>query len=361
MVKVLSLLCGLAVLVSLAPAAEACTGIRIITEDGLVFSSRTLELNVLVPTKVMVIPKGTVYQGTLPGNIPKGLKWTSKHGHVIMGLSGTRLAFDGMNERGLAAGLFELPGVTEYQPYDPKKAGVTIAHVELINWLVSNFATVAEVRQAIGGVQVCQGVTEGLESLPVHVSVHDARGKSLIIEYVGGKAHLYDNPLGVITNAPTFDWMLTNLKNYINLSPVNVPQRELKGMTLNQIGQGSGLVGLPGDFSSPSRFVRMVALTQAAAPVKGAAAGLSLTMNIISNVNIPIGAVRQVSDKQTAMELTQWATLSDLHGLKYYFRTYDNINWRYVDVVKALTGASGVKTISPDSPPDYPDVTGQAK
>jgi choloylglycine hydrolase len=361
MAKLVSLLCSLALLLSLTQAAEACTGIRIITEDGLVFSSRTLELNVLVPTKVMVIPKGTVYQGTLPGNIPKGLKWTSKHGHVIMGLSGTRLGLDGINEKGLAAGFFELPGVTEYQSYDPKKAGVTIAHVEMLTWLLSNFATVAEVRQAIGKVQVCQGVTEGLESLPVHVSVHDAQGKSLVIEYIGGKAQLHDNPLGVITNAPTFDWMLTYLKNFINLSPVNVPQREYKGLTMTQIGQGSGLVGLPGDFSSPSRFVRMVALTQGAVPVKGAAAGLSLTMNIISNVNIPIGAVRQVSDKQTAMELTQWATLSDLHGLKYYFRTYDNNNWRYVDVVKALAGATEIKTISLDSPPDYPDVTSQAK
>jgi choloylglycine hydrolase len=350
-----------ALILGLTQAAGACTGIRLITEDGLVFTTRTLEFGEPVPTKLLVVPRGTAYQGTLPGNSPKGLKWTAQYGLVIMGMFNTPLAVDGINDQGLTAGYFLLPGYAEFQPFDPQKARVTLSHYEVVTWILSNFATAAEVRQALGRVQVCKGSLEGPGDLPVHISVHDARGKSLVIEYVAGQLHVYDNPLGVITNAPTFDWMLTNLNNYINLSPVNVPQRELHGMTLKQFGQGSGMVGLPGDFSPPSRFVRMVSLTQAAAPVQGAAAGLSLAMTIINNVDMPKGSVRQVSGTQTEMDVTQWVSLADLQGKKYYFRTYDNKNWRYVDMTKALQGATKIKSMSLDQPPDYPDVTSLAR
>lgn len=361
MKRYITLLVGLALSLGVAQAGQACTGIRITTEDGLVFTSRSLEFGEPLPVKLLVIPKGTAYQGTLPDNTPKGLHWTSKYGQVVMGMFGTHLAVDGINEKGLTAGLFLLPGYTEYQHFDPQKARVTLSHYQVASWILSNFATVAEVRQAIGKVQVCKGSMKGPGDLPVHIAVHDAQGHSLVIEYVKGKLHLYDNPLGVITNAPTFDWMLTNLNNYINLSPVNVSQRKLKGLTLKQFGQGSGMLGLPGDFSPPSRFVRMVALTQGAAPVKGAAAGLSLVMTIIDNIDIPVGTARQEPGDKAETDHTQWVTIADLHRKRYYFRTYDNKNWRYVDLTKALAGATRIKSMSIHLPPDYPDVTSQAK
>jgi choloylglycine hydrolase len=191
--------------------------------------------------------------------------------------------------------------------------------------------------------------------------VHDAQGNSLVIEYVKGKLHIYDNPLGVMTNSPPFDWMIIYLSNFVNLSATNVPQIDLGGVVIKQFGQGSGLVGLPGDFSPPSRLVRMVAFTQAALPVKGPQAGLNLAMTIINNVDIPQGVVRDKTEKGMIYDITQWAVVADLAGKKYYFRTHDNKNWRYVDLMKALQGAKGIQTISLEVPADYPDVTGTAK
>ena len=78
----------------------------------------------------------------------------------------------------------------------------------------------------------------------------------MVIEYVNGAAHVYDNPIGVFTNSPAFDWHITNLRNYVNLSPINVAPVKLSGKTLKGLGQGSGLLGLPGDYTPPSRFVR---------------------------------------------------------------------------------------------------------
>ena len=309
-----------------------------------------------------MIPQGTVYHGTLPDNTPKGLTWTTKYGMVGMTAFKMPLFSDGLNEKGLVVANLMFPGYAQYESFDPGKANITLAHFEVATWLLSNFATVAEVRQAIGKVRVCEGpsVVAGFV-LPLHFAVHDAQGDCLVIEYVQGKLHTFDNPLGVTTNSPTFDWMTTYLNNFINLSPDNVPQKKLNGVTLKQFGQGSGMVGLPGDFTPPSRLVRMVALTQAALPVKGPEAGLNLAMTIINNVDVPKGAAREKTEKGMMLDYDQWTVAVDLARKRYYFHTYDNKNWRYVDLAKALQAAKGIQTIPLEIPADYPDVTATAK
>jgi choloylglycine hydrolase len=362
MKRFILLWCGLGLILGLAQTGDACTSIRIKTEDGLVFYARTFEGGVDFQNGLAVIPKGTVYQGTLPDNTPKGIKWTTKYGMVGMTAFKMPLFSDGLNEQGLVVANLMFPGYAGYESFDPGKASTTIAHFELATYLLSNFATVAEVRQAMGKVRVCEGptVVSGF-TLPLHFAVHDATGACLVIEYVKGKLYTYDNPLGVATNSPTFDWMTTYLNNFINLSPDNVPERQLTGLTLKQFGQGSGMIGLPGDFTPPSRFVRMVALTQAVFPVKGAVAGLNLAMTIINNVDVPRGSAREKTEKGMLADYNQWAVAVDLTGRKYYFHTYDNKNWRYVDLMKALQGAKGVQNISLDIPVDYPEVTITAK
>lgn len=341
--------------------AEACTSIRLKTQDGLVFYARTMEFGGTLPSKVAVVPKGTAYQGTLPDNTPKGLRWTAKYGFVGMNAFGLPLMSDGMNEAGLIVGNLLFPGYAEYEPFEPGKAGVTLSHYEVGTWLLSSFATVAEVRQAIGTVRVCQGSQDEIGALPLHITVHDAKGDSLVIEFVKGKVYVYDNPLGVLTNSPPFPWHTTYLSNFVNLSAVNVPEVDLGGLEIKQFGQGSGMVGLPGDFTPPSRFVRMVALTQSALPVKGPEAGLTQAMTIIDNVDIPKGTIRDKSGKESIRDFTQWVVVADVSRQRYYFRTYDNKNWRFVDLGKALKGAKGIQTLSLDIPPDYPAVTPKAK
>ena len=359
MSKSLSFMGSLMLILFMAQAADACTSIRIKTEDGLVFYARSMEGAVDYQSKVTVVPKGTIYHGTLPDNSPKGLTWTVKYGLVGMNAFGSPLMTDGMNEMGLAVGNLFFPDYAGYEPFDPGKANITLSQFEVATWLLSTCATVAEVRQAMSQVRVVQGPKE--VSAPVHFAVHDAQGNSLVIEYVKGKLHIYDNPLGVMTNSPPFDWMITYLSNFVNLSATNVPQIDLGGVVIKQFGQGSGLVGLPGDFSPPSRLVRMVAFTQLALPVKGPQAGLNLAMTIINNVDIPQGVVRDKREKGMIYDITQWAVVADLAGKKYYFRTHDNKNWRYIDLMKALQGAKGIQTIPLEVPPDYPDVTATAK
>ena len=119
--------------------------------------------------------------------------------------------------------------------------------------------------------------------------VHDASGKSLVIEYVGGKLNLYDDPLGVITNSPGFDWHMTNLRNYVNFSLDNHPPIQLGSVKLAPFGQGSGMLGMPGDFTPPSRFVRAVAFSQSVLEPKTGDEAVLTAFHILNNFDIPRG------------------------------------------------------------------------
>jgi choloylglycine hydrolase len=163
-----------------------------------------------------------------------------------------------------------------------------------------------------------------------------------------------------MTNSPTFDWHLTNLRNYVGLSPNNAGPVTVAGVQETGFGQGGGMLGLPGDYTPPSRFVRIVALVSSALPVRGYDEGLTLTMTILNNIDIAKGTVRDVSGKTPEYDITNWSVAVDLSQKKYYYRRYFNKDWRCVDVMKALGNAKGIMTISIDQPPAYKDMTDSA-
>jgi len=341
--------------------AHTCTSFRVKTEDGYVFYARTMEGEGSFKSTISVLPKGTEYIGTLPDGTQNGLKWAVKYGIVGMNCGGMPLMIDGINEKGLAAGNLLFPGFAGYQPFNATQTDRTIAHYELITWMLSNFANVGEVKEAMNSVRVCLGPTGTVGDLPLHYVVHDAKGGCIVIEYVKGELKVYDNPIGVMTNSPPFDWHLINLRNYINISATNVHPFNIAGLKETGLGQGTGMLGLPGDYTPPSRFVRVVALTSSALPVKGPDEGLNLAFTILNNVDIAKGTVRDMSGKEPLYDSTDWAIVSDLGQKKFYYRRYFNKDWRCVDVMKALGNAQGIMSIKTDQPPAYKDVTDTAQ
>ena len=358
--KTISIICAVAMLAACVPYADACTSIRIKTTDDLVFYARTLE-GVSFNSTISVIPKGTQFIGTLPDGKQNGATWNTKYGIVGMNAFGVPMIIDGINEKGLVVGNLMFPGFAEYQPYDPAESSKTIANWEAVTWILSKFATVDEVKNGIEGIRVCDESKSLAGTLPLHFVVHDAAGKCLVIEYVNGERKVYDNPIGVMTNSPPFDWQLINLRNHINISATNVKPFELDGVKVAGLGQGSGMLGLPGDYTPPSRFVRMVALVSSALPVTGADAGLNLAMTIIDNADIARGTIRDSSGKEPTYDTTDWSVVADIGNKRYYFRTYDNKDWRYIDVNKALAGATGIMSIPIKTPPEYKNVTDSAQ
>ena len=324
-----------------APMAQACTGIRLIAKDGGVIAARTLEFGFDPHSEVLVVPAGTVLAGTLPDG-GKGISYKAKYGFLGANAEGMTAIVDGINERGLYVGLFYFPGYASYADASKDNAARAMAPHEYANWLLANFSTVAEVKANFNKVVLVPTVIEAIEQpAPVHFVVHDASGEAVVIEPLDKTLKIYDNPLGVITNAPTFDWHLTNLRNYVNLTVDNVPPLDLGGIKLAQFGQGSGLRGLPGDFTPPSRFVRAVAFSQSALPSDTAARAVLQAFHILNNFDIPYGAVRDTRNGSLHAEATIWTSASDLKNRRWYFKTYGDQSIHAVDLGSALAAAQG--------------------
>ena len=328
--------------------ANACTGIRLKAEDGTIVHARTLEFAVDLQSNVIMVPRGYSHIGTTPDG-QKGLEWKSKY--ATLGANGVGLPyiFDGLNEKGLAVGTFYFPGTVGYMPYQPADAGKTIAPWEVGSWILENFATVEEVKANAGKVVVPDVVLKAWGfAPPVHYVVHDASGKSIVLEYVDGKLNIHDNTLGVMSNSPTFDWHMTNLRNYINILHTNLPPLQLGDVKLTPLGQGSGMLGLPGDFTPPSRFVRAVAFTQSLLPSKTGEDAVLQAFHLLNNFDIPKGAAREAEKDEHGKILadyTTWTSASDLKRKRFYFRTYDNSQIRMVDLMKMNLDSKEIITI----------------
>jgi len=324
--------------VALPNNADACTGITLTAEDGSVVFARTMELGgALVEWGLVVVPQGTSYVGTTPWGSP-GVKWTAKYAFVGTNSDGLPYVADGVNEAGLAAGTFMFAHYTEYQTPAERDAGKTLAAFELTTWILSNFSTVAEVKEGLLQVKVAAVVLEAPgwdEAPPFHWIVVDESGAAVVVEYVAGELTVHDNPLGVITNAPTFNWHITNLKSYVNLSAEDASPSELGGLTLTQFGHGSGMLGLPGDFTPPSRFVRAAFLKSASVPVKDATEAVVQAFHILNQFDIPLGVVRGVRGGQPLLEQTDWTSAADLKNRRYYIHTADTRRIHMIDLMQA--------------------------
>jgi choloylglycine hydrolase len=321
----------------IVPPAQACTGIELIAVDGTVIHARTLEFGIDLKSNVIMVPRGYSRTGTTPDGKP-GKTWTSKYATLGANALGMPVLIDGLNERGLAVGLFYFPTSAKYQPYTPGDAGRTIAPWELGSYILENFATVDEVRAALPNIVVPDVVLEAWKfAPPAHYVVHDAAGKSIAVEYTQGRLNIYDNPLGVMTNSPDFDWQMTNLRNYVNFSLTDLPPVQVGSVTLVPFGQGTGMLGLPGDFTPPSRFVRAVAFSQSVLPSRTGYEAILVAFHILNNFDIPKGTSRGRDKDEhgnVVAEYTLWTSASDLKAKRFYFRSYENSQIRMVDLTK---------------------------
>ncbi|MGD9108838.1 MAG: choloylglycine hydrolase family protein [Gammaproteobacteria bacterium] len=348
----------LSIFVAFSSSTYACTGFRIITKDKSVIYARTNEFAIPLYSQILFIPSGTKHSGVTPDG-KNGIKWTDKYAILGANFENLPLIMDGINEKGLGVGAFFFPDFAKYQTYQPKQAKNSLASWQLNNWILGNFTSVDEVKKALPHIRVLDiKLKQFMNSKPpVHYFVYDQTGKSIVIEPINGQLKVFDDPIGVITNAPPFDWHLINLRNYVNLTATNVPKLNLTGLKLTQTGQGSGMLGLPGDFTPPSRFVRTAALTQSAFPVTNAEQGVILAWNIINNVNIFKGATRETAPNgMNIYNYTQWTIVADLNNKQIYFRTYDNPNIFMVDM-KPLLNSKNYLMIPMERSPDYKNLT----
>lgn len=301
-------------------STSACTDFILKSQDNAYVVGRSLEFAMEMPTQIQLVPSGQA----VSSSDSKGISWTSKYPYLGVFYSSANVVMDGFNDKGLSVGVLWLPGTIYPEAASPPQ-GNQLFFADIGAWLLGSFASVEEVKEALGKVQIYAGPVKGFSFIPpVHFSIHDTQGKSLVLEFLEGKTHLFDNTVGVLTNAPEFPWHVTNIRNYLNLRALNVGQVNIDGTVLEPVGQGSGLNGIPGDWTPPSRFVRAAIFKQAIFQPKTAQDAANAALHILNTVDIPYGAVRSANNEGS--DYTQWVVIKDLTNKKLYYRTYRNQN-----------------------------------
>lgn len=348
-------------MVGILGSIDACTGIMRQAKNGDWVYARTMEFGSdFVTFDLAYVPRGFEYTAHTPTGAA-GQKWTTKYAYVGFSPFGMNLVADGLNERGLACGGFWFAGWAGFQKFTPEEASKTISNIDFISWVLSNFSRVEEVRKALKDVTVVGVELAPIGPIPVHYAIVDETGDRAIVEYVDGQLHLYDASLGVMTNSPDYAWHTTNARNYIGLQALNRPAVKIGDAELASFGQGSGAIGLPGDFTSPSRFIRAGFLRAVAYPGKDAQEELSNTFRILNQFDIPRGAVRGTVNGKEVAEITQWTSASDLKGRRYLFHTEYNRDIRVVDLSQLNPEAKEVAIIPINQPGQFQDISQSLK
>lgn len=307
----------------------ACTGMALTAKDGGYVMARTMEwAGGYVPYGYVAIPRGQEMVSYTPEGT-NGLRFTAKYGVVGIAPQQKEFIIEGLNEAGLSAGLFYFPKFGKYAEYNPARNGKTLADLQFVSWVLSNFSSIEQVKQALKDVTVVS-IDEGGDSSTVHWRIAEPGGRQVVLEYIDGKAVFYENPVGVFTNGPAFDWHLANLGNYVNIYPGSAKEQKWGDYTFGPISGGSGALGLPGDVTSPSRFVRIAYFKATAPQLETSYKTVLQCFHILNNFDIPIGIEHPLGEAPDVPSATSCTTVSDLHELKLYYRTTYNCNIRYI-------------------------------
>lgn len=329
---------------------QACTIFRMKAKDGNITITRSMEFGVNLGYDLIVVPKNK--QFVSPSPVSKaGIKWTTLNGYV--GVANMGLEFgvsDGMNEKGLSVSVLWYESDMQYQTVAPADSSIALAQAMYSDWVLGNFSTVDEVRLATSKVKVFfySDPTKMKMALTVHFIVYDANGGCIVIEYDKGQCNIYDNPLGIMTNSPSLPWHFTNLRQYIGMANVNPIQVKAGGFDFSPTGHGDGMLGIPGDYTPPSRFVRLAMFEQFVTRQPDAASNLNLSQHVINTFSIPFGIIvdKDVNGNIVSNESTQWVTFRDLTNRQFYFKTYENPTLRMIDLKSLDFSAKEIRRIS---------------
>lgn len=296
--------------------------------DGTVCVGRTMEFPDVLPWQFGVLASD--FEGTSAAS-SKGKTWTATYGVVGMSAFHPNWLADGMNTAGLSAHILYMPGHCTYQA--SRNDGTDIGILELIGFILGTCATTTEAKVALGTCNVVEFTpAEVPVGLPLHLVVFD-KDACVVAEFHPDGMRVLDNPVQIATNAPYLEWHLTNLTNYLSLTPTNPAPIEVGGTTFAPAGQGQGFRGLPADENSSSRFVRLFANVHFATPPADAKAAVMDTIRILHGFDLVPGTVLEdVGGGKTMPLLTMWSTVSNLTGGRYAYNTIGDPTWYEVDL-----------------------------
>lgn len=255
--------------------------------------------------------------------------------YAVVGMArvenGIALYFDGMNEHGLGMAGLNFVGYARYGSPVPDRDNV--AHFELISWILGQCATVDEAAELLNRINVTdEAFSDHLPPASLHWMAADRSG-AIVVESMAEGLFIRPNPVGVLTNNPPFDQQLLHLSDYLHLSAFPPENRLAPTLQLDRYSRGMGALGLPGDLTSRSRFVRG-AFVKLNAPECGTETDrVSQFFRMMESVSQPKGACRLSSGEY---ETTIYTSCCSANGPTYYYTTYGNHRITAVELKEEL-------------------------
>lgn len=347
-----------------------CTSLIYLDAQNRPYLGRTLELTLELPYQLSAFPQALALHSGVSGF--QALSWTTRYPFLAVTMPamipkpGTQFGPDdlkvveGMNDAGLCFSVQSYPeaGGGLKPAADASQAALSAA--DLGAWVLGQFATVQEVKDALDKQNVVLEpvpILGGIE-MPFHYGVHDAKGNSIVIEFHHGKRTVYDNLVGVMTNGPQFPWHLTNLGNYTYLSNVDQPAATFGSYEVKQPDAGSAKASLPSSDTAVDRFVRAAYYAKFAEKQTEPDLAVQMVAHIMNNFDRPRGATvsytghggdgMHVEGFETApveTEFTSWTSLSDLDRRIFFLRDSGGMNFARFDVA-ALKDEQNFRTAS---------------
>ena len=294
-----------------------CTGVRFDDANGGMYFGRNLDWSVSYGQKVTITPRDYKYNSAFLGEM-------NMRGGAIIGMAiveeNVPLYFDCANEQGLAIAGLNFPGYAKYEPaaVDGK---ANVAAYEFPLWVVANFTTVEEAEKALKNVAiVAKPINEKYPVSELHWLIGD-KERSIVVEYTENGMEIFENDVDVLTNQPGYNWHKENLRNYINLFSQMPKEAKWGKASLVPFGSGSLMRGIPGDYYSPSRFVR-VSYLNTHYPVKNTEEeNISRLFHTLTGVAMIDGAAAMADG---AYEKTIYTGGYSAGTKTYYYNTYED-------------------------------------
>ncbi len=300
-----------------------CTAITYNTKNH--YFGRNLDLEYSYKETVTVTPRNYPLKFRKVNDI--------NYHYAIIGMAyvaeGYPLYYDAINEKGLGMAGLNFPDNADYK--EEKEGMDNIAPFEFIPWILSQCANLDEARKLLSKINIAKiNFSEQLPASPLHWIISDKEA-SITVESVKDGLKIYDNPVGVLTNNPTFDIHMFNLNNYMNLSIEQPNNNFSKKLNLNAYSRGMGAMGLPGDLSSASRFVKATFTKMNSISGDTESESISQFFHILGSVYQQRGCVHMGEDKY---EITIYSSCCNMDKGIYYYTTYENSQITGIDMNK---------------------------
>lgn len=303
-----------------------CTAINFLNQKHENVFGRTMDFHYILDPRLVAFPAGAAWENTL------GQICTDRYAvaGIVRHARNLYVMFDGVNEKGLAGTTLYFHGCADFSQPSQESDKTQIPALDFLHYVLGSCTSLDDLRLLLTESMLV-GIQDSLTGTvaPIHWMFTDLSGESLVVEQTKSGLHVYENPVGVMTNSPDFSWQMTNLRNYMEATPEQAGQVDWNGFQMESFGQANGTSILPGGYTPPARFVRTVYQKLHMVQPKDMEESVINGFHILESVTLPNGVVKTSNG---TFDYTQYTAMIDLSNRAYYFKTYENPQMVRVDV-----------------------------